>query len=132
MPSAKTVYGYEIRDPYPAELGYFRRNQGVAGMAAEDGRIVLNPESGLSPEEMQAVARNEAARLFIRQGKHRFTFDITPAQRRAFVGTPYEADDDALRATLLGRILSGDPSAGDITDDQRYWSQWLLNQLEAR
>jgi hypothetical protein len=117
MPDA--VYGYPVRSPYPGEDAFFKRNPSVGGMAAEDGQITLNPHSPLSPEERQAVARNEAIRLHQRDLGMRYTFPLTQQQRQSLAGTAYAASDDAARETIVARALTGDPSAGDLTDDQR-------------
>lgn len=117
MPDA--VYGYPVRPPYPGEDDFFRRNPHVGGMAAEDGKITLNPHSRLSAAERQAVARNEAIRLHQRDLGMRYTFPLTEQQRRSFAGSAYATDEDAARQTVVARALAGDPSAGDLTDDQR-------------
>ena len=129
---ADKVWGYEIRPPYEGEDTYFKENPGVAGMAAADNRITLNPYSKLTPEQQQAVARNEAARLFMKSQKFKFDFDPTPEQRKAFQGTAYEKDEDALRATLVARILTNDPSAGVPTPRQKEWADQIRAQLDGR
>ena len=127
-----SIWGYEMREPFDSERQYFRQNAKVGGMAAEDGRIVMNPYSMLSPQQREAVARNEAARLYMREKQFKFDFDPEPHQIEAFRGTPYENDHDALRATILARALSGDPSAGKLSARQQQWVDWLLPQLEGR
>lgn len=117
----KLPFGVEQRSQlYPGEDKYFKDNPNVAGMAAEDGKVILNPYSTLSPDEKAAVARNEAARVFMR-GKEgdRPSFDLTPEQKELFKGTPYENDEQAMRETVAARLFSGDPSAGNVTDDQK-------------
>ena len=135
MPGPRKVWGYEIRDQlFPSEQQYFRQNRHVTGMAADDNRIVLNPFSMLPSEQQEAVARNEAARLYMRENQNRFKFDFdpTPEQQQSFRGTPYENDPYNLRATILARALSGDPSAGTLAPRQQQWVDWLLEQLNAR
>ena len=131
---AERVYGYERREPYPGEADYFKANPHVGGMAAEDNRIVLNPHSKLSPQEQQAVARNEATRLYLREQKWPLDFELTPEQRASFQGTPYgdPAHADDLKQTLLARLVSGDPSAGTPTARQQEWANWLKGTLEGR
>lgn len=123
-------YGAEVREPYTSEREYFRRNPNVSGMAAEDNKVTLNPFSGLNPEEQQAVIRNEAARLHMRKNKIIPAFDLTDAQRAAFAGTAYSKDDSALKQSIAARILSGDPSAGDATPQQKAYAQKLRQELE--
>lgn len=131
----KNQWGYEVRDQlYPGEDQYFRQNRHVTGMAAEDGRVILNPHSGLSPQQQNAVIQNEAARLYFRENQNRFKFDFdpTPEQQQSFRGTAYENDPYNLRATIVSRILSGDPSAGNYTARQKQWADWILEQLNQR
>jgi hypothetical protein len=123
------TYGYKIREPYAGEHEYFRKNLHVGGMAGEDNRIVLNPYSPLTPKELDAVAENEAIRLYLREKNIKPDFDLTPEQKKAFRGTPYEKDEGAARATILGRIISGDPSALGITPQQKNWADNILKQL---
>ena len=87
--------------------------------------MVLNPFSTLSPEEKEAVYRNESARIFMRLDPSarptRESFPLTTAQKNM----PYPAYDppydpqQSLRETIAARMLSGDPSAGDSTQEQR-------------
>lgn len=132
MPGPKKVWGYEVRDPFDSESNYFWQNKHVAGMASDDGRIVLNPYSTLKPHELDAVARNEAARLYMRERKFNFDFDPTPEQVQSFRGTAYERDPFNMKATILARAISGDPSAGTLSQRQREWVDWLLPQLNQR
>jgi hypothetical protein len=101
----------EVRSPYESELKYFREHPEVAGMAAEDDRVILNPYSGLTPEEYDAVRQNETYRVLMRRHEIGPEFDLTEAQQQAFQDTPYANDPVALRQSIVARILSGDPSA---------------------
>ena len=127
-----SLYGYNIRPPFDTEHKYFRSNTHVAGMAAEDGHIVLNPYSTLSTTEMLSVAKNEAARLFIRQNKVPIGFSLTPQQIQSFKGTTYEKDPEAMKATVAARLLTGDPSAGISTPGQDSFVRWLSTELGKR
>ena len=126
-----SYYGYQVRDPYPTEHSYFSANPHVAGMAAEDGKITFNP---FSPPNVNrdAVGANEAARLWMRENNFAPKFDVTPAQAAQFEGSPYQSNPDAMRQTIIGRILSNDPSAGNVTDHQRQISDWVHETLKAR
>jgi hypothetical protein len=128
------IYGYEIRQPYESERTYFANNRHVAGMAADDGRIILNPYSGHTPTQQRAVAINEAVRLFLREKQPPLDFTVTPEQLRTFTGTAYALPENAihLKSSLLGRIIAGDPSAGTPTPRQLEWAEWLRRQLERR
>jgi hypothetical protein len=134
MDATNKIYGYEIRRPYQSELLYFHSNPHVGGMAAEDGKIILNPVSMLKPEEKMAVARNEAARLYMRENKIVPNFDLTAEQKASFANTEYgsAANEPYLKSTIASRILTGDPSAGAVTQQQKDYAAWLQSQLEAR
>ena len=126
------IFGYEIRTPFDSELEFFKKNPNVTGMAAEDGRITLNPFSDIDLAGQKIVAVNEAARLLMRENKIKPDFDVTDDQRKDFKGTPYENDDDALKETILARAVSGDPSAGKLTARQKEWAKLVGAQLRAR
>lgn len=119
QPGDNSLMGYTRRtNLFPGEDKFFKENPNVAGMAAEDGTVILNPYSKLSDVEKQAVAKNEAYRLFMRDKKIVPDFTITDEQRKQFEGSAYAKDDVALKQTIVARILTGDPSA-KATDEQR-------------
>jgi hypothetical protein len=124
-------FGYKVRTQlYGGEDQYFRKNPHVAGMAAEDGRIIFNPYS--KGVNYDAVGRNEAARLWLRENKVEPKFNLTDEQKAAFRGTEYERDEAALKHSIMARIISGDPSAGNVTPMQKTWADWLMNNLSKR
>ncbi len=127
-------YGYETRTPYASEVEYFKKNNHVTAMAAEDGRIIFNPFSKLTPEQRNAVGQNEATRLWLRENKIDPQFNMTPEQTKFFAGTDYGKPENAmmLKHTLIGRILSGDPSAGAVTPMQKQWADWVMENLQKR
>ena len=105
-------YRYNVREKlFPGEDIYFKNNPHVAGMAAEDGRIIFNPYSRLSSKERHAVGRNEGARLFMRENGIVPDFVLNKKQREFFKGTKYETDEEAMKQTIFARYISGDPSA---------------------
>lgn len=112
------VYGVPHRvDLYPGETEYFEKNPHVAGMAAEDDKIILNPYSKLSDKEKQAVMLNEAARVHMRKGLMPAPrYELTEEQLKKLGN--YSANMDDIRQTLAARLLSGDPSAGAPTPEQ--------------
>lgn len=111
-----------VRDKlFPGEDEYFKAHPEVAGMAAEDDKIILNPYSPSSVNK-EAVIKNEGFRIKLRQSGTIPDFEITPEQKAAFKGTPYEKDEDALKQTIAARIYSGDPSA-KATEEQKAWVQ---------
>lgn len=109
---------FGIRKPYDTELSYFKNNPTVAGMATEDNKIILNPYSKNTSKEQQAVAKNEAVRLFMNLQNIVPSFDLTEEQQKFFKGSAYEKDSIAAKQTIISRILSGDPSAKNVTDEQ--------------
>ena len=121
------MLGYKIRDSlHPGEDDYFRKNPHVTGMAAETGDIILNPYAPANVNK-NAVAKNEALRLFMRDKNINPNFAITPEQRAQFSGTPYGSDDNALRQTIAARIYSGDPSAL-ASEEQKQFTNMLIQQ----
>lgn len=102
---------------YPSEDAYFKANQNVGGMAAEDNRIIMNRYAPLKPNERDAVMVNEATRLFLRNNNVPLKFNLTDNQKKALGN--YSKDENDIRATIIGRIVSGDPSALDATPEQR-------------
>lgn len=126
----RSVYGIEYRERlYPGEMDFFRKNPNVAGMAADDNKIILNPYSKLSDKEKQAVMMNEASRVHMRRGTVPAPeFDLTKEQQENFKG--YSAKIDDVRQTIAARILSGDPSAGNPTPEQLQYVQKLKSSLK--
>jgi len=125
---AKGVYGVGTRpDLYPGENEYFKKNPHVAGMAAEDDRIIMNPYSTLTDTEKQAVMLNEAARVHMRRNYDAPRFDLTPDQMST-LGS-YSKNMDDIRQTIAARILSGDPSAGKATPEQLEYVQGLRKYM---
>ena len=81
-------------------------------------KVILNPYSELTDQEKEAVYKNEALRLFMKQKDITPKFSLTEEQEQFFKGTPYEKDEINKRRTLVSRILTGDPSSGSATDEQ--------------
>lgn len=114
-----------LRDPYQSEIDYFNSNHNVAGMATEDNKIIMNPNFKGSDMERNAVIQNEEARIYMRTNNPP-TFDITEDQQSRFstYGSPVD-----IRSTIAARILSGDPSAGDATEEQRMFVGGLRKEI---
>jgi len=103
---------------YKSEDKFFRNNPTVTGMASEDGNIIINPYSSLTDEEKNAVMINESARLHMRK-MGTPNVSLTKEQENNLAGTSYSTGSlEDQRATILGRILSGDPSGGTPTMEQ--------------
>lgn len=126
----KLPKGIQMRKPYESELDYFKKNPNVAGMAAEDNKVILNPFSMRKPEEFQSVAINESARILMRQKKYTPKFELTPQQKAFLDTTTYRnAPEEERKATIAARILSGDPSAGIPSNEQVLFATELKNIL---
>jgi len=109
-----------LRDPFQGELDYFRKNKNVTGMATEDNRIILNPYSSLDEKQKDSVIKNEAARILIRTGKiEKPGFDLTEEQNKFLDGTAYKnASEEDRKATIAARLLTGDISGQNATEEQ--------------
>ena len=126
----KKTYSYpERKKLYPSEDKFFKENPYVGGMAAADNSVIINPYSPLSDEVKDLIKVNETARLAMRNGYPKPTFDLTPEQKKFFStiqdGKPYSEDLQDIRETIVGRILSGDPSAGNVTPEQKKYAEGL-------
>jgi len=105
-----------VRSPLGGEDRFFKANPHVGGMADfSTGTVVLNPYSKLSPEEQQAVVQNERTRLFLHSVQLP-AFGMTSEQQQNLGG--YSPNQQDVRDTIIGRIVSGDPSAGRPTPEQ--------------
>jgi hypothetical protein len=129
------TYSYPVRKKlYPGEDKFFKENPHVTGMAAEDNQVIINPYSSLSDAMKELVRINETARLAMKNGYPKPTFDLTPEQQEYFNtmnnGKPYSTDEQDIRETIIGRILSGDSSAGDITPEQKKYAERLQKVLK--
>jgi hypothetical protein len=98
----------------------------VSGVAAEDNRIVLNPNSKLSEIEKSAVIINEAARIEMRRTGVVPSFEITPKQREQF--SKY-GPDWAIRETIAARIISGDPTVPEPTPEQAKFADEVYEKM---
>jgi len=119
----QSIYGYQIRKPFQGEDEFFKSRPEVGGMAAEDGKIVLNPYSSLKEQEKMQVAKNEAIRLWMRDNKTEIPFNVTKDQSKAFAGTEYGSNPQALKETIVARVLTGDPSAMATPEQQSFASK---------
>ena len=115
----KGIYGVGLRDQlFPGEDEYFKANPHVAGMAADDNKVIINPYSKISEKEKESVMLNEAARVHMRNKLiDAPNYDLTPEQTEKFGS--YSQDFNDIRQTIAARILSGDPSAGQPTQAQQ-------------
>ena len=102
------TFGYKERSPYPSEMNYFKQNPRVGGMATEDNKITLNPYSGLTRQQNDAIKRNEAIRLYLRENGNNYPqFLLTPEQNNYFNNNlNYSHNPVDIQHTILGRDLS--------------------------
>ena len=126
----KLVSTYGIRQPFEQELQFFQGRPEVAGMATDDGKITLNPFSKNSPQEQQFVAQNEALRLFMNQNNVAPDFNLTKEQKSMFAGSEYEADENAAKQSIVARFLTGDPSAKDVTKEQKAFANKIKRMIK--
>lgn len=115
-----------LRDPNESELSYFKQNPNVAGMATEDQKVIFNPFSNVHPKGSESIYKNEAARIFMRQGKLRPSYALTKEQEERFKG--YGEPQD-IKETIAARALSGDPSSGKLTKEQENFVKQLSEML---
>jgi hypothetical protein len=112
-----------------SELEYFKKHPEVGGMATEDNRVIINPYSKLNAQERDAVRLNETARIHMRKSPPP-NFAITDDQKRMLQSNGYgNASPADQRATIAARILSGDPSAGTATPEQRAYVDRLRTEM---
>ena len=114
-----------LRKPYDSEDEYMKKNQHVGGMMTEDGKIILNNYSKLSEAEKDSVYKNEEARINIKNfGVPEFK--LTDEQNKFLDTTDYKnANEYQRKSTIASRILSGDPSAKNFTDEQKQYVESL-------
>jgi len=124
----------KIRRATESEESFFKKNPTVAGMAASDDNVVLNPYSKLKPKEQLSVFRNEFSRIIMRQDKkNRPDFKLTNEQKTNLKGTHYEnASQQDRTETIAARQYSGDPSGGTPTDEQKKYTDKLRKRIIKR
>jgi hypothetical protein len=115
----KSYLGYSLREPNQEEVLWFKENPSITGYASDDGCIVVNPYNTLNNDEIEWVCINEALRLFMRDQKIKPRIRLTKKQIKFFIGTAYEGNLVEAKQTIVARIITGDPSAQDITPTQR-------------
>ena len=105
------------RAPSDSEKEFFNKSK-IPGYAAEDNRIVMNPND-LPGVNKNAVKQNEALRIYVRKTKPDLP-DLTDEQKKKIASNPIysKADPYDQKATILGRIASGDPSGGKPSKEQ--------------
>jgi len=85
-------------------------------MSTDDNMIIRNPNPPKNIN-IDAVTKNEFGRVLINTGKFKVpNFKLTDTQQKEFskYGTNKNIQD-----TIITRIVSGDPSAKDFTQEQK-------------
>ena len=61
-------------------------------------------------------------------------FNVTPEQQASFANTEYGKPENLLnlKHTLISRILTGDTSAGQVTDMQQTWANFVKEELSKK
>ena len=127
---AKSYFGVPVRDPYESERDFFLNNRNVAGYAADDDAVVLNPFSIRSPEEKDAVGKNEALRVLLRTSRLQPQFELTPSQQERF--KTYSENPVDINHTLFSRIITGDPSAEATQEQKNYAHKVFMSLMQER
>jgi hypothetical protein len=127
----KNFLGYSLREPYSGEINYFKNNPTTAGMMTPDERVILNPYRNQYVND-DSVVMNEAIRLALNSYPVRPYFPVTKNQEKYFQATPYYDNPIALRHTIIARYLSGDPSSGEVTPEQKTFADQFINYWQNR
>lgn len=136
LPNAQ---GYE-REPTESEDTFFKDNPHVAGMATEDDKVIINKYSDRTPREKEAVKRLEISRIFMKQDNIVPDFELTDKQKEFFEkaakvqkgGLLYKDNPVAAKQSLVSRIIVGDPSAQDVTPEQKAFAEKVKKQMDAK
>ena len=126
--------GVPIRPPYESENNFFSSAPHVAGYASPDGAVVLNPYSTIGDAGRRSVAINEGVRQQLRGMPDgiRPNVELTQAQRQSFLGS-YSPNPQDISDTVIARILSADPSVGEISPEQYAQAsvvlRWILGKM---
>lgn len=116
------------RAPWPSEASWFRANPYVAGYAADDDRVVLNPCSQLKPRQFASVLINEAVRVYLRRRPRRCPLHTLTAWQRTLYAS-YGRPIDQVH-TVVARLAARDRSAGRPNGAQKRTLAALESQLK--
>lgn len=116
--TARSFAPIKMRAAFADEKEFFKNRPDVKAMAGEDDNVVLNPFIQISPKDSASLFKNESARIQMDRFGLAPRFSLTEKQRKIFKDYA-RGDENAIRQTIIARILSGDESAGDITDEQK-------------
>jgi len=117
---------YPQRQPFPSEMQFFQQRPEVAGYAADDRSVVLNPNFGGSQE---SVLANERFRHLFQDNPGMLPSEMTALPHQV-PSQQYAENPQALAATIIARLLSGDPSAAPYTWQQSEAAMKVLRTLQ--
>lgn len=113
---------YPLRQPYQSEVDFFAGNPEVAGYAAPDRRVVLNPVYELNDSMNQSVHANEGIRHYMFDNGVNPPFFVQPHQQRRFESygnKAYAENQMPAKQTIVARILAGDDSMAPYSPTQQ-------------
>jgi hypothetical protein len=128
----KLANQFPERNATDSERAFFQSSPNVAGYAAPDQAVVLNPFSTLPQESQQAVLRNE---------RYRHAMGLMPSvppfypvnhQESAVAGSAYSQGGRNMDETGWARLLSGDASMAPYTMRQEEEANKLLEAMMGR
>jgi hypothetical protein len=109
---------YPERQATESEKAFFKRQPEVAGYAAPDNRVVLNPFLQRTDQQKAAVIQNERIRHFLMQNPQQFTFQFAPHQSKWATGNEYRKSPASFQQSIIARILTGDDSLAPYSPEQ--------------
>jgi len=136
--SVEQSFGFKVRKENDKERQFFNGRPDVAGYAAEDNSIVVNPynEHMRDPNKRRGLINIEGARLYIRSRNYKAADlpDLTKDQRKFLMELPspsgkdkgYSTDELDLRATALSRYIGGDTSFPKWSNEQIAFAKSLI------
>lgn len=136
--SVEQSFGFKVRKETDEERQFFKGRPDVAGYAAEDNSIVVNPYNDhmRDPNKRRGLINIEGARLYIRSKNYKAADlpDLTKDQRKFLMELPspsgkgkgYSTDELDLRATALSRYIGGDTSFPKSSDEQMAFAKSLM------
>lgn len=101
---------YPERAATESERDFFKRRPDVAGYAADDKTVVLNPFAEKSDQWKASILKNERIRQYLRDYPKDFSFPIASHQEEWAKNNEYGKDKGALQQSIVARILAGDDS----------------------
>jgi hypothetical protein len=131
-----------VVSPDAESLKYFKDNPNVTGWAYGAGMndsdpksprvVMLNPYSKIEKKNQQYVIDNERLRHFMDEKKYNPSFKPTQEQLSFFKGAEYGKPENEkfLKQTLIARIITGDESAGNFTDEQSKEANKIVSQYK--